>query len=188
MQVLSEHSAGTSAALKEKLQTKVENIIAAERNNLKDKDESESESDESESDDKINSDSEDYSVDEVDDTEIAKNMAADKLIQRSEDVTEENDEEARRIKKSKKLDTFFAETKTATSGSTFMTFHQFNLSRPVLKAIERELGYTTPTLVQSSCIPIIQSGRDVCASAETGSGKTGAFLIPIVESLLFSTG
>lgn len=184
IQVLSEHSAGTSAALKEKLQTKVENIIAAERNNLKDKDESETESDISSNDDEISSDSED----EVDDTDIAKNMAADKLIQRSEDVAEENDEEARRIKKSKKLDTFFAETKTATSGSTFMTFHQFNLSRPVLKAIERELGYTTPTLVQSSCIPIIQSGRDVCASAETGSGKTGAFLIPIVESLLFSTG
>lgn len=63
-------------------------------------------------------------------------------------------------------------------------FNQLNLSRPLLRAIE-VLGYITPTPVQTAVIPVVLAGKDVCASAVTGSGKTAAFGLPILERLLF---
>ena len=63
-------------------------------------------------------------------------------------------------------------------------FNQLNLSRPLLRAIE-SLGYVTPTPVQTAVIPVALAGKDVCASAVTGSGKTAAFCLPILERLLF---
>ena len=63
-------------------------------------------------------------------------------------------------------------------------FNQLNLSRPLLRAIEA-LGYVTPTPVQTAVIPVVLAGKDVCASAVTGSGKTAAFGLPILERLLF---
>jgi ATP-dependent RNA helicase DDX27 len=63
-------------------------------------------------------------------------------------------------------------------------FSQFNLSRPLLRAVEA-MGYTAPTEVQAKVIPLALAGRDVCASALTGSGKTAAFVIPFLERLLY---
>ncbi|XP_065676333.1 probable ATP-dependent RNA helicase DDX27 [Hydra vulgaris] len=63
-------------------------------------------------------------------------------------------------------------------------FIQMNLSRPLLKAIN-ELGFEHPTKIQSSTIPIALLGKDLCACATTGSGKTAAFMLPILERLLF---
>lgn len=63
-------------------------------------------------------------------------------------------------------------------------FSQFNLSRAILRSIE-SLGYVSPTEVQSKVIPLALAGRDICASALTGSGKTAAFVIPFLERLLF---
>eukprot|EP00002_Diphylleia_rotans_P013969 TRINITY_DN2721_c0_g1_i1.p1 TRINITY_DN2721_c0_g1~~TRINITY_DN2721_c0_g1_i1.p1 ORF type:complete len:699 (+),score=181.26 TRINITY_DN2721_c0_g1_i1:58-2154(+) len=68
-------------------------------------------------------------------------------------------------------------------GSVHKTFQDLNLSKPFLKAIE-ELSYASPTPIQSSAIPVILLGRDVCGSARTGSGKTAAFLLPILERLV----
>lgn len=210
LQVLSEHSSA-NATLKDEMRTKVENIIAAERKTLKKKngeeesdldgadddensgdDDNESSSSGDEDDSNVTSSDDEEDDDEVDDENLAKNMASDRLVPRSQGAIESMEEDApgKAVRKRKQLDAFFETTKTATAdgSSSMVTFHQFNLSRPVLKAIESQLGYATPTLVQSSCIPIIQSGRDVCASAQTGSGKTCAFLIPIVESLLQTRG
>merc|ERR1712226_1407291 len=64
------------------------------------------------------------------------------------------------------------------------TFTQMNLSRPLLRAVN-ELGFLHPTPIQSSTIPIALLGKDVCACATTGSGKTAAFMLPIMERLLF---
>lgn len=50
-------------------------------------------------------------------------------------------------------------------------FSQLNLSRPYLRAIEA-MGYTQPTPIQIQVIPYALAGRDICASAVTGSGKT----------------
>jgi len=64
------------------------------------------------------------------------------------------------------------------------TFTQMNLSRPLLRAVN-ELGFLHPTPIQSSAIPLALLGKDVCACATTGSGKTAAFMLPILERLLF---
>lgn len=63
-------------------------------------------------------------------------------------------------------------------------FSQLNLSRPLLRAIEAA-GYVSPTPVQAKVIPLALAGRDVCASAVTGSGKTAAFVLPFLERLLY---
>lgn len=63
-------------------------------------------------------------------------------------------------------------------------FSQLNLSRPLLRAVEAA-GYVNPTPVQTAVIPLAMAGRDVCASAVTGSGKTAAFVLPFLERLLF---
>ena len=64
-----------------------------------------------------------------------------------------------------------------------ITFKSLNLSRALLKAINGQ-EWHTPTPVQARAIPFILSGRDVCGSAVTGSGKTGAFVLPILERLI----
>lgn len=63
-------------------------------------------------------------------------------------------------------------------------FAQLNISRALLRAVEAA-GYTNPTPIQASVIPLALEGRDVCASAVTGSGKTAAFVLPFLERLLF---
>ena len=64
-----------------------------------------------------------------------------------------------------------------------MPFSQFDLHPDLLRGI-RELGYTRPTPIQEQAIPPAVEGRDVLACAMTGSGKTVAFLLPIVHRLL----
>jgi superfamily II DNA/RNA helicase len=54
------------------------------------------------------------------------------------------------------------------------------LCKPIVQAIEY-LGYTTPTPIQKQAIPIIISGKDLIATAQTGTGKTAAFVLPILE-------
>jgi len=64
-----------------------------------------------------------------------------------------------------------------------MTFNDFNLRGAILRALE-EKGYKNPTPIQQQAIPGILSGKDIVASAETGTGKTAAFCIPILEMLV----
>lgn len=63
------------------------------------------------------------------------------------------------------------------------SFADLHLSRPLLKACQA-LGYTHPTPIQAACIPLALAGRDICGSAVTGSGKTAAFTLPLLERLL----
>ncbi|TPX33846.1 hypothetical protein SmJEL517_g03285 [Synchytrium microbalum] len=81
----------------------------------------------------------------------------------------------------KKKAEFFA---PAPDAPAIGSFADMKLSRPVLKAITAA-GYTTPTPIQSNAIPVGLRGRDICAAAVTGSGKTAAFLIPIIERLSY---
>jgi superfamily II DNA/RNA helicase len=60
------------------------------------------------------------------------------------------------------------------------TWDDLKLVKPILKAV-RELGFKHPTNIQQMAIPILESGRDVLASSVTGSGKTAAFLIPVIQ-------
>ncbi|RUR40840.1 DEAD/DEAH box helicase [Vreelandella populi] len=65
-----------------------------------------------------------------------------------------------------------------------MPFAKLGLSSPLVQAIT-ELGYKTPTPIQEQAIPVILSGKDLVATAQTGTGKTGAFVLPLLER--FST-
>src|SRR5436190_7408659 len=63
-----------------------------------------------------------------------------------------------------------------------MNFSQLGLAPAQLRACE-SLGYTTPTPIQTKSIPIILTGRDLIGCAETGTGKTAAFLLPIIQKI-----
>ena len=63
-----------------------------------------------------------------------------------------------------------------------MTFASLGLTDPLLRAVA-DLGYVEPTPIQTAAIPAILSGRDIWASAQTGSGKTAAFVLPILAAL-----
>ena len=63
-----------------------------------------------------------------------------------------------------------------------MNFSQLGLTTAQLRACE-SLGYTTPTPIQLKAIPVILSGQDLIGCAETGTGKTAAFLLPIIQKL-----
>ncbi len=63
-----------------------------------------------------------------------------------------------------------------------MRFEDLRLSEPLLRAV-RTAGYRTPTPIQSSAIPHVLAGRDVLGCAQTGTGKTAAFALPILQRL-----
>jgi ATP-dependent RNA helicase RhlE len=63
-----------------------------------------------------------------------------------------------------------------------MEFHSLNIIEPILKSLQEE-GYTTPTPVQEQAIPIVLQGTDLLGCAQTGTGKTAAFAIPILQLL-----
>ncbi|KAJ8664542.1 hypothetical protein QAD02_006204 [Eretmocerus hayati] len=62
-------------------------------------------------------------------------------------------------------------------------FHEFGLDDRIQKAIAK-LGWLEPTLIQEKTIPLILDGKDVLIRARTGSGKTGAFAVPLVQKIL----
>jgi ATP-dependent RNA helicase RhlE len=63
-----------------------------------------------------------------------------------------------------------------------MTFSALGLSAPLLRALA-EIGYVTPTPIQLQAIPAILAGRDVMAAAQTGTGKTAGFVLPLLQRL-----
>lgn len=63
-----------------------------------------------------------------------------------------------------------------------MSFKNLNLIEPISKALETE-GYTIPTPIQEQAIPVVLEGRDLLGCAQTGTGKTAAFAIPILQNL-----
>ena len=63
-----------------------------------------------------------------------------------------------------------------------MSFEELGLSAPVLQAVT-EKGYTTPTPIQEKAIPIVLMGRDILGCAQTGTGKTASFVLPMIDIL-----
>ena len=63
-----------------------------------------------------------------------------------------------------------------------MSFESLGLSSPLLRALS-DLGYTQPTEIQQQAIPLVLEGRDVLAGAQTGTGKTAAFALPLLQRL-----
>ncbi len=66
-----------------------------------------------------------------------------------------------------------------------MTFSDLNLNKALLNALE-DLSYTTPTTIQQKAFSVVMSGKDMCGIAQTGTGKTFAYLLPILRQFQFS--
>ena len=66
-----------------------------------------------------------------------------------------------------------------------MNFSDLNLNKPLLNALD-EMGYTTPTTIQRKIFSVIMSGKDVCGIAQTGTGKTFAYLLPCLRMWKYS--
>ncbi|MCJ1247127.1 nucleolar DEAD-box protein required for synthesis of 60S ribosomal subunit [Trapelia coarctata] len=73
---------------------------------------------------------------------------------------------------------------TSTKGTSLSSFQSMSLSRPILRGLA-SVGFTEPTPIQAKTIPVALLGKDVVGGAVTGSGKTAAFMIPILERLLY---
>ncbi|KAI4497125.1 hypothetical protein M0802_007871 [Mischocyttarus mexicanus] len=67
---------------------------------------------------------------------------------------------------------------------SYVSFQQMNLSRPLLKAITT-MKFVHPTPIQMATIPFALMGRDICGCAATGTGKTAAYILPVMERLLY---
>ncbi len=66
-----------------------------------------------------------------------------------------------------------------------MTFEELNLNKSLLNALN-DLGYTEPTTIQQKVFSVVMSGKDVCGIAQTGTGKTYAYLLPCLRQFQFS--
>ena len=66
--------------------------------------------------------------------------------------------------------------------SEIKKFDEFKLNKQLLNAVE-EAGYTEPTPIQKKSIPLITSGHDVIGLAQTGTGKTAAYLLPLLMKI-----
>jgi len=97
------------------------------------------------------------------------------------DSSEESDGDETQVEKDRKA-AFFADD--AGPSEQHDSFLSMNLSRPILKALT-SLGFATPTPIQAATIPVALLGKDVVGNAVTGSGKTAAFIIPMIERLLY---
>jgi ATP-dependent RNA helicase RhlE len=62
------------------------------------------------------------------------------------------------------------------------SFNDFGLAEPITRALAQE-QYTTPTPIQADAIPLVLAGRDLVGIAQTGTGKTAAFALPILNRL-----
>lgn len=83
-----------------------------------------------------------------------------------------------------KRNAFFAPETKALNGESGASFYSLSLSRPILKGLA-EIGFSSPTPIQAKTIPVALAGKDVVGGAVTGSGKTAAFMIPILERLMY---
>ncbi|KAK7990591.1 hypothetical protein PG990_014871 [Apiospora arundinis] len=93
------------------------------------------------------------------------------------DVEEDAEEAAKR-------EAFFAPEEKSKDKKQKTSFQGMSLSRPILRGLT-SVGFSKPTPIQGKAIPIALEGRDVVGGAETGSGKTAAFIVPILERLLY---
>ncbi|WP_174236148.1 DEAD/DEAH box helicase [Chryseolinea soli] len=71
--------------------------------------------------------------------------------------------------------------------SAIPTFEGFNLNKQLLNAVA-DLGFSTPTEIQQKCIPLVLGGQEVIGIAQTGTGKTAAYLLPVLMKVKYAQG
>ena len=151
---------------------------ADELDALEDEDEGNEAEDDEENDDDEPEDEDDHEED-VKEAETGESLYEDSNGIEEDERSEVGDTAAEVASK----DAFFAKDPT-TDPTTPSSFSGMNLSRPLLRALTA-LSLTIPTPIQARAIPLALLGRDILGSAVTGSGKTAAFIIPILERLCY---
>ncbi|XP_022082251.1 probable ATP-dependent RNA helicase DDX27 [Acanthaster planci] len=119
---------------------------------------------------------EDMGVEDMTWDQIKVKSTSEKRIKRKhkKDDSDSDDEETKKAK-------FFDE---APELAGYSSFQEMNLSRPLLKAITA-INFVRPTPIQAQTIPVALLGKDICACSATGTGKTAAFMLPVLERLLY---
>jgi ATP-dependent RNA helicase DDX27 len=104
-----------------------------------------------------------------------------------DDIASESEDEEDDAEEAAKREAFFAPEEKlpkAAKGDGTQTFQNMSLSRPILRGLAA-VGFSQPTPIQAKTIPVALLGKDVVGGAQTGSGKTAAFIVPILERLLY---
>ncbi|XP_075033778.1 putative ATP-dependent RNA helicase DDX27 [Mixophyes fleayi] len=164
--------------LKKRTATSLDDKIETVRRKRKNQDNAEKEVKQSEKDEEVKSE-------EEDEKEIEENEESGEEFSSGEESVLTKADTLRIKEKKKKKGTgrsgFFED---ASQFDESLTFPDMNLSRPLLKAISA-MSFTQPTPIQKACIPMGLLGRDICACAATGTGKTAAFMLPVLERLIY---
>eukprot|EP00889_Picochlorum_renovo_P003835 jgi/Picre1/30865/NNA_006224.t1 len=126
---------------------------------------------------------EEPSSDDGDDDEPSSDGGHPVEPEQSKKAHSTSERDKRKGKTSKEKQGYFGSAPKNTKFSA-SSFGDLNLSRPLIRACSA-LGYSKPTPIQAACIPLALTGRDICGSAITGSGKTAAFSLPLLERLLY---
>ncbi|XP_067904186.1 probable ATP-dependent RNA helicase DDX27 isoform X2 [Heterodontus francisci] len=121
------------------------------------------------------------SEDEEDDESIPEFSSGDEDILHKADTLKIKGKKRKKKVPGNELGPFFED---APQFDDSLMFQDMNLSRPLLKAITA-VGFKQPTPIQKACIPLGLLGRDLCACAATGTGKTAAFMLPVLERLIY---
>lgn len=126
------------------------------------------------------SDQSDESEAQSEESEAEFSSGEEEILTKSDTLKDKE----RKGRRKKIQDESVQEFEDASEFDPTLTFSDMNLSRPILKAITA-LSFHQPTPIQKACVPVGLLGRDVCACAATGTGKTAAFMLPILERLLY---
>ncbi|KAH6636059.1 hypothetical protein F5144DRAFT_619513 [Chaetomium tenue] len=123
---------------------------------------------------------------EDDDEAASDNDSVATPVQHPDDEASEDDDEEDAEEEARRKEFFAAPEETENVGKKggLSSFQGMSLSRPILRGLT-SVGFTKPTPIQAKTIPIALMGKDVVGGAVTGSGKTAAFVVPILERLLY---
>ncbi|XP_029358034.1 putative ATP-dependent RNA helicase DDX27 [Echeneis naucrates] len=127
-------------------------------------------------------DDDDDDDDEEEEEDVDEFNSSDEEVLTKSDVLREKEKRGKKRKAEEEpAEAFYGD---ASQYDEKLTFDDMNLSRPILKAITA-LGFKQPTPIQKACVPVGLLGKDLCACAATGTGKTAAFMLPVLERLVY---
>ncbi|XP_053355588.1 probable ATP-dependent RNA helicase DDX27 [Clarias gariepinus] len=168
---------------------KIDTLVPKEEeegeDDAEDEDDDDDDNDNEDDDDNKSIDSEDQTLKDDnggndDDDEEDEFNSGDEEVLKKADTLREKGKKGKR-KGAEEPEAFFED---ASQYDENLTFQDMNLSRPLLKAITT-MGFKQPTPIQKACVPVGLLGKDICACAATGTGKTAAFMLPVLERLLY---
>ncbi|KAL5599422.1 hypothetical protein FOVSG1_007234 [Fusarium oxysporum f. sp. vasinfectum] len=144
----------------------------------------EDDEDESGAEDKDEDEDEDEDVEDDDDAASDNDSVATPTGHPDDDASDDSDDEEDAEEEAKRKAFFAPEEEEASGKKSASSFQAMSLSRPILRGLAT-VGFSKPTPIQAKSIPIALMGKDLVGGAVTGSGKTGAFIVPILERLLY---